>query len=77
MPLFRPHCIPMGGAEPEHVAAPSCWCFPRSERADGAPVDNVIHNAKDGRDALNRDPAGGTGWFNVLEELPDDGPAEH
>jgi hypothetical protein len=65
----RPHCIPFGGTEPEHVAAPSCWCFPESRRDPGAIADYVIHNARDGRDALNRDPSGGTGWFNVLEEL--------
>lgn len=75
--MLRPHVIPVGATEPHHIAAPSCWCFPRSHRAEGAPVDSVTHNAKDGRDALNRNPDGGTGWEIVLEELRADGTEKH
>lgn len=45
------HTIPVGGEEPIHDATPSCWCYPTSDRAEPGVI---VHNAKDCREARER-----------------------
>jgi hypothetical protein len=78
MPLARMHVIPVGGAEPVHVASPNCWCYPAVKTLENpAPAyhpDMIVHNADDKRERWEqvtgrpRDP--GAKWVNVCEEVP-------
>lgn len=45
---MTPHTIPVGGSEPVHVCAASCWCHPLL--TDGV----IVHNAEDCREARER-----------------------
>lgn len=45
----RPHCVPIGGQEPNHVCSEGCWCFPLVDESG-----YVTHNAKDCREARER-----------------------
>ncbi len=61
---MKAHVIPVGGAEPLHVAGSSCWCHPmESVRHPGV----IIHNAKDCREKWERrgyhNPA--TPWVSI------------
>lgn len=44
------HVIPVGGQEPEHDHAESCWCNPISTENGRI----VVHHAKDGRERFER-----------------------
>lgn len=69
----RVHTIPIGGAEPLHVASMGCWCSPLALEDDAL----AVHHAKDGREKYERqeirDPK--KLWALVYEEIttPDGG----
>lgn len=44
------HVIPVGGNEPEHAHAESCWCNPLASEKGRL----LIHHAKDGRERFER-----------------------
>lgn len=78
MPRVRLHVIPIGGAEPFHIASPNCFCSPVAKALhDVAPQyvpELMAHNAQDKRERWEeitgrpRDP--GSKWVHVGEEVP-------
>lgn len=63
------HIIPVGGAEPIHVAHSSCWCHPTQDAE--APA-NHIHHSKEGREhreARNLPTEPGSAWVTVEEAV--------
>jgi len=59
------HTIPVGGDEPLHQGDRNCWCFPFME-SEGI----AVHNAKDCREALERNGVRHSGkWVLILEAI--------
>jgi hypothetical protein len=58
------HCIPIGDFY-LHEGKETCWCHPIRDQND--PM-TVIHNAKDCREAKERNGIStGKGWVNIAE----------
>ena len=57
------HIIPVGGAEPLHHCARSCWCFPLYDSRV------ATHNAKDLRECRERTNTNRKNevWVSILE----------
>lgn len=60
------HVVPVGGREPVHLCAPSCWCQPWN---DG---ELLIHHAKDLREARERFGRQQIGehWLVIEQQTP-------
>ena len=70
--MTRPHVIPVGGDEPVHWCSSGCWCQPLVDVREGPfqMETNVIHHAKDLREARERRGNNHPNevWVIVLEE---------